>query len=555
MKISSGNWPAISALLDQAMELPPERWPAWLDALPPEHRPLRAALQAMLADMAKDGATVAFKAPAGAFATTTLAPGVAAGQRIGPYRLQRELGRGGMGSVWAAERDDGSYRRSVALKLPHAWSDRPGLVERLARERDILATLEHPHIARLYDAGFGDQGHPYLAMQLVDGGVPITEHADAQRLDLQARVRLLLQVADAVQYAHQRLVLHRDLKPSNILVTPAGEAVLLDFGIAKLMPEGVAVQTIITRQGERLRTPDYASPEQIAGEPLTTASDVWALGRVLYQLLVGRRPFVVKHETAAAIEGAILGAEPVPPSRAAFDDAAAAQRGATVAQLRKRLTGDLDAIVLKALAKKPAERYPGASALAADLRRWLAGEPVSARPDTRWRALRRVARRRAWALAIGGVALVAVSAGLAVALQQVAAARGEAARWAAEARRAQVLLDALAPATGAVSTQQALQRADEALAALGDRRSLQFAQLRLRQAALLRAQGASGLGEARVRVLDALAAFAHEPAAPGHADAWRLLAAIETELGHPAEADEALRRAQQLQPGISGSTS
>ena len=180
---------------------------------------------------------------------------------------------------------------------------------------------------------------------------------------------------------------------------------------------------------------------------------------------------------------------------------------------------------------------------------------MSARPDTRWRALRRVARRRAWALAIGGVALVAVSAGLAVALQQVAAARGEAARWAAEARRAQVLLDALAPATGAVSTQQALQRADEALAALGDRRSLQFAQLRLRQAALLRAQGASGLGEARVRVLDALAAFAHEPAAPGHADAWRLLAAIETELGHPAEADEALRRAQQLQPGISGSTS
>lgn len=482
MKISSGNWPALSALLDQALELPRERWPAWLAALPPQHQPLRSALEAMLRDMARDDATVAFRPPEAAFATATLTPGLGPGQRVGPYVLQRELGRGGMGSVWAAERNDGTFRRSVALKLPHARMDRAGLRERLLRERDILATLEHPHIARLYDAGLSDQGHPYLAMQLVDG-VPITDHADERRLPLAERVRLLLQVADAVQYAHQRLVLHRDLKPSNILVTPEGQAVLLDFGIAKLMAEGVAQPTVISRQGGGLRTPEYASPEQIAGEPLTTASDVWALGRVLYQLLVGRRPFAVARESAAAIEGAILAADAVPPSAAAIDEAGAARRGSTPARLRAELAGDLDAIVLKALQKQPAERYAGASALAADLRRWLAGDAVLARPDSRWRAARRFVRRRALALGLGAALVLASAAGAGVSLWQASLARVEAARSAAEAQRVQAM-------------RAELDAAERRLLAAGDADAALRADLLLHLAALQAAAGAPARAQA-----------------------------------------------------------
>ena len=228
-----------------------------------------------------------------------------AGESIGPYSLVRLLAEGGMGTVWLAERTDGLLTRPVALKLPRvAWS-RPGAAERMARERDILASLDHAHIARLYDAGLASDGRPYLALEYVEGR-PIDEYAREERLDLRARLGLFLQVAEAVAHAHARLVVHRDLKPSNILVTGDGQVRLLDFGIAKLLEQGWTVESELTRSSGRALTPGYASPEQIEGGPLSVASDVYSLGVVLYELLAEARPYTPERDSPAALEEAIL---------------------------------------------------------------------------------------------------------------------------------------------------------------------------------------------------------------------------------------------------------
>ncbi len=277
-----------------------------------------------------------------------------------------------MATVWLAERADGALQRQVALKLPHAgWT--AGLAQRMARERDILAALEHPHIARLYDAGTTAAGRPWLAMERVEG-VTLDEFCREQRLDVAARLRLFLQVADAVAYAHARLIVHRDLKPSNILVTARGEVKLLDFGVAKLLEDDAPAAANLTQQIGRAVTPDYASPEQVSGRPVTVASDVYSLGIVLYELLTGERPYRVERYSAAALEDAIMHA----------DVAAASTRVAGDRKLARRLRGDLDTIVDKALRKDIAQRYPSVESMAADLRRHLEGEPVWAQPPS-WR--------------------------------------------------------------------------------------------------------------------------------------------------------------------------
>jgi serine/threonine-protein kinase len=331
-----------------------------------------------------------------------------------------------MGSVWLAERADSIPKRKVALKLPHlGWA--PGLAERVERERDIVASLEHPHIARLYDAGLDALGRPYLALEYVDG-TPIDRYAAEHRLTVPDRLRLFLQVAEAVAHAHAHLVVHRDLKPSNILVTGQGDVRLLDFGIAKLLEDSdtAAEESELTRAGGRALTPEYASPEQVRGEAIGTASDVYSLGVVAYELLTGKRPYTLGKEGMHGLAEAIDTAD-VPLASRACDDTAT----------RKQLAGDLDAILNKALKKLPSERYATVAAFADDVRRHLADEPVVARPDTAGYRVRKFIVRHALQVSAAALVLIAMVAGAGVALWQAHNARIAAARAEDQATRAE----------------------------------------------------------------------------------------------------------------------
>ena len=337
-----------------------------------------------------------------------------AGELIGPYRLIRLLGEGGMAEVWLAQRADGSIKREVALKLPMLRRGRDDLSSRFARERDILAALEHPHIARLYDAGISPDGLPYLAMEYVRGE-RLTAWCDTHRLGVKERLKLVLQVLDALQYAHAHHVIHRDIKPSNILVNEAGHVQLLDFGVAKLL-EQHEQQTDLTIVYGRALTPEYASPELARGDTVDPVSDVYSLGVLLYQLLTGCLPYGIKPtRSAAVLEQEIVAAEVARPSAHLAPDADAA-RATTQDRLQRQLRGDLDAIVLKAMAKMPFDRYGSAAALADDLQRYLSGQPVRARPDRfTYRFSKLVQRRRdGWIAAI--MAALFAAAALAYAL-------------------------------------------------------------------------------------------------------------------------------------------
>ncbi|HEY1239847.1 MAG TPA: serine/threonine-protein kinase [Bryobacteraceae bacterium] len=411
------TWPRLSRLLDEWLDLAPESRPQWLESLPPEHQDLIPILRQMLPASGETGTSTFLNslpelggagqpAPAG-FAVDTL---------IGPYRLIRELGRGGMGVVWLAERADGALRRPIALKLPMI-SMHPGMSERFTRERDILATLNHPHIARLYDTAVSTGEQPYLALEYVDGD-SITTYCDRHGLDLRSRLRLFLDVLRAVQYAHTNLIVHRDLKPSNILVTAEGAVRLLDFGIAKLLTGGEAPETELTRIGGRALTPDYASPEQITGEPITTASDVYSLGVVLYELLTGEKPYRLKRDTRGSLEEAILAIDPLRPSQAANDAEKAQARGLTAKRLARALRGDLDTITLKALRKQPQQRYATVESFAQDLVRFLNGEPVLAQGESPWYRARKFVLRNKLAVGFGIAMALALSIGLTIAVWQ-----------------------------------------------------------------------------------------------------------------------------------------
>jgi serine/threonine-protein kinase len=357
-------------------------------------------------------------------------------RRIGLYRVVRELGRGGMGVVYLAERDDGQFRRRVAVKLLRASPDADELQRRFLAERQILASLDHPNIAQLLDGGITDGQLPYLVMEYVDG-LPITAYCDRHRLDLDQRLRLFLDVCAAVRHAHQNLVVHRDLKPGNILVTNDGRVKLLDFGIAKLLNSSLAgVAQPVTRTEFRVMTPEYASPEQVRGEPLSTASDVYALGVVLYELLAGQRPYrITSQQELVAI---VCEREPPRPSSRAVESPsspeaapAAAGRGTTPERLRRALQGDLDAIVMMALRKEPRQRYGSAELLAQDVERYLEGRPVLAHRGSRWYRLQRFAVRHRGRAIATAVVVFSLLAGSGVALWQAAAARAERDRTAA----------------------------------------------------------------------------------------------------------------------------
>ncbi|HET9862108.1 MAG TPA: serine/threonine-protein kinase [Steroidobacteraceae bacterium] len=322
------------------------------------------------------------------------------GAIVGPYRLVRELGHGGMATVWLAERADGLIERPVALKFPHGAWRMAGLAERMALERRFLAALTHPNIARLYDAGLTADGQPWLALEYVEGK-PFDQYCLEGGLSVRERLGLFIQVARAVAHAHSQLIVHRDLKPSNVLVTAAGDVRLLDFGIARLVAEDNEA-TQLTAVSGRALTIDYASPEQILGQPVSTASDVYSLGVLLFEILSGKRPYLLSRESRGALEEAILEADPPRPS----DTAPPADR--------KSLRGDLDTIVLKALKKQPQDRYATVDALIADIERHLASEPVLARPDSAiYRAQRFVRRHRAGVAmaALGVIVLLGATAG------------------------------------------------------------------------------------------------------------------------------------------------
>jgi tetratricopeptide (TPR) repeat protein/predicted Ser/Thr protein kinase len=422
------RWEEADRLFEQALELPVAERALWLDQTCAGNGPLREQVAALLRADAEAERFLELDALrcAGPF----LVPPDAAsgdGRRIGPYRVVRELARGGMGVVYLAERSDGQFEQRVALKLIKRGMDSDEIHRRFLAERQILAQLNHPHIARLLDGGVSAEGQPYFAIEYVDG-TAITAHCEARQLGTEERLRLFLDVCDAVRYAHQNLVVHRDLKPSNILVTEDGQAKLLDFGIAKLLREEPGA-TGLTETGLRVMTPEYAAPEQVSGAPVTTATDVYALGAVLYELLTGRRAHRLEAHTPTEVERVVCEVEPEAPSAVA------------TGTLRKRLSGDLDTITLTALKKKPDRRYPTVEQLASDVRRYLDGLPVTARPDTlRYRATKFVGRHRI-GVAAGAAIVLSLVAGLAGTVWQARLAAERARVASAEAAKERAVLD------------------------------------------------------------------------------------------------------------------
>jgi serine/threonine protein kinase/tetratricopeptide (TPR) repeat protein len=422
------SWPRVKEVLGLAIEQPPERRAALLDALCAGEPELRAEVESLLSAEAEAGGFL--ETPALGLVERAEEGDPQIGKHVGPYVIERCIGRGGMGAVYLARRTD-EFEHSVAIKMIRRGMDSEMVVRRFRHERQILASLSHPHIARLFDGGTTPAGLPYFVMEYV-AGTPIDRYADDHRLSTTERLRLCLAVFDAVGYAHDRQIVHRDLKPGNVLVTVDGQPKLLDFGVAKILDPDAAADSTMTSFA-RPMTPEYASPEQIMGRPITPATDVYALGLLLYELLTGHRPFRFTTRSPEEIASVVCEQEPERPSTAIgrtetttlADGKAETRTPLSVSEtrdgspdvLRSRLSGSLDAIVMKALRKSPASRYPTVAALADDVRSWLDERPVSAGRDVfRYRAGRFLDRRRS---AIGVAALVLT----AIALTAVAASR------------------------------------------------------------------------------------------------------------------------------------
>jgi len=410
------HWTTLKAIFAEAMARPPEAREAFLQERCAGDDELLAELLGLIrASKETDAGLRDIVVEAAGEVTAT--DGV---RRLGPYRLVRRIGEGGMGTVWLAERADDQYRKQVALKILRSGGD-ASLASRFRTERQLLADLEHPNIAHLLDGGETEGGRPWLAMEYVDG-LPITDYCDRHALGVEERLALFLECCRAVQHAHRRLIIHRDIKPSNILVDERGTPYLLDFGIAKLLDAGPLQHTIaVTQDAARIMTPGHASPEQVRGETVTTATDIYSLGILLYQLLSGHFPYPLERSTAAELERAICEQEPARPSSRVTEAEPAAERepkdaadvgrtrGTTVGRLRRELAGDLDNIVMMALRKEPDRRYESVSALMADVRAWLEHRPVSARADSAGYRLGKFLRRNALGVsAAAGMVLVIV---------------------------------------------------------------------------------------------------------------------------------------------------
>jgi serine/threonine protein kinase/TolB-like protein/Tfp pilus assembly protein PilF len=408
MSLTTIQMARMSKLLDEALSLDEPGRRRWLEALPAADRDLALPLREALLGGTDEGES-AFTL-FGASEESSEMSGLQPGASVGPYQLIRLLGSGGMAEVWLAQRADGAFKRRVALKLPALAPMRKDLEQRFSRERDILASLEHSHIARLYDAGVDAAGWPYLSMEYVRGE-PLTEWCDAHRVGIRGRVQLFLQVLAAVQYAHERHVIHRDLKPSNILVTEAGQVRLLDFGVAKLLQsEESADEAPLTRVYGQAFTPVYASPESVRGDLVGPKSDIYSLGVLLFELLAGDRPYRLKAGASRSmLEQAIAAAEVQRPSTQTTPEAPA-RRGLSPDHLVRELRGDLDLMVLKALEKEPGARYASAAALADDLQRHLDGKPVSAQPPRMRYRLRKFIRRNRSVVTVAAAAIIAVLA-------------------------------------------------------------------------------------------------------------------------------------------------
>ena len=381
------RWQQVEQLLDEALTREPSEWATLLDERCSTDSELRRDVESLLARLAT-ARRFLDSPPVNAAAALIADDDEAAdakrqeGRRVGAYRIVHELGRGGMSRVYLAERADGQFTQHVALKLLRPGLDSELDVERFRVERQILATLNHPNIARVFDGGLTDDGLPYLVLELVDG-TPIDSYCEERHLTIDERLTLFRTVADATQYAHRNLIVHRDLKPSNILVSVDGTVKLLDFGLAKLLDADPGAGAPTTRTGQHWMTPEYAAPEQIVGGSITTLTDVYQLGVVLYELLTGTLPFGRRGRTLRELEDAVLRAEPPAPS-----------------SVSKTLRGDLDAIVLTALRKEPERRYQSAAALSEDLARHQQGLPVTAHADsTAYRLRKFVGRHRAGAAA------------------------------------------------------------------------------------------------------------------------------------------------------------
>jgi serine/threonine-protein kinase len=439
------RWNAASPYLDRALDLDDAGRHALVDALEQTDPPLAADLRALL----ESHRALLDRRFLEEGSTTSPDLLLAAGQAIGPYELVSPLGQGGMGTVWLAERRDGRFERKVAIKLLNV-----GLVglpagRRFLREGALLAQLRHPNIAELIDAGLLPGGRPYLVLEYVDGE-PIDRYCDQQMLGIDERIGVLLRVTSAIEHAHAHLVVHRDLKPANVLVTRDGEVKLLDFGIAKLLAESDRLpQETLTREGGPVLTPAFAAPEQVAGTPVSTATDVYALGVLAYVLLAGRHPGGADLQTPAGMVRSILDTVPPPISTAATDHGGDADTASDVARrrrtsperLRRVLHGDLDTIVAKALKKNPAERYASVAAFSADLQRYLAHQPISARPDSLGYRARKFVRRNRGAVATSVLTLFAIIAGVAATLIEANIARTQRDLALAQLERAESLND------------------------------------------------------------------------------------------------------------------
>jgi len=395
------QWSRVLEVLDEALELEPGQRAPWLAALAARDAALAAKLEELLA-------LDAANRESGFMERSLLDAGTdLAGRQVGPYEIVRLLGQGGMGSVWLGRRNDGKFEGLAALKVLERRGLGPAAAEHIRREASLLARLSHPNIARLFDAGVTERGQPYLVLEYVEGE-SIDRYCASRALPLAARLRLFATVLDAVAHAHAHLIVHRDLKPSNVLVTPEGVVKLLDFGVAALQTEADGSAA----EAPRALTPGYAAPEQLRGEPVAAASDVYALGVLLHVLVTGEHPFGARGTTETELMRAALTEDPTPASRLA------------AAPERRRVRGDLDAIIARALSRDPAGRYPTAAEFADDVRAWLGNFPVRARPATRGYVVHKFAQRH-WGGVLGAVLtlLVLLAATMVTTLQTLEARR------------------------------------------------------------------------------------------------------------------------------------